>query len=215
LNGELEPIQEAIVRLKIDNVEMLVKKALDAGFTVAEIQNAVKQGSEEVGRKFEAGEYFLSDLIMAGETMKTAVTALKQHITEPAGKSGRVVIGTIKGDLHDIGKDIVGTFLAASGFEVFDLGIDVSPKRFADEARARSADIVGVSALLSVAFPMIRQVPDEVESLGVRHSVKIIGGGAALREEHAEKLNIDAAVNDAVEGLEKIKSWMSARHLKT
>jgi methylmalonyl-CoA mutase cobalamin-binding domain/chain len=208
---ELQGIRESIVSFNMDDIGPSVKNALDTGCTVSEIQSAIRRGSEEVGRKFENGEYFLSDLIMVGETIRSAVSALKPHIKQLCAESGTIVIGTIQGDLHDIGKDIVATLLTASGFKVFDLGIDVSPKRFVDEANSSGADVVGVSALLTVTLPAIRNLSADFEKAGIRRRVWIIAGGAALSKDHAGEIEVDAAVNDAFEGIELIRSWTRAK----
>jgi methylmalonyl-CoA mutase cobalamin-binding domain/chain len=167
------------------------------------------KGMDEVGRKFEKSEYFLADLMMAGETMKEGLKVLKPNLK--SGKVdylGKVVIGTIWGDLHDIGKDIVATLLISAGFEVYDLGIDVMPKKFAEEAIKQEAQVVAVSALLSTSISSISKVVEELINFGIRDRIKVIAGGAVLRKEYAAKLNIDAAVNNAIEGVNIIKSWV-------
>jgi len=167
---------------------------------------------QEVGSRFQQCQYFFSELIMAGETMKEALKNLKPLLESSRTKAaGKIVIGTIQGDLHDIGKDIVSTLLFSAGFEVHDLGIDVPPAKFAEKAKETDANIVGVSALLSVTVPTVSEVAEALSQKGLRSKVKIIAGGAAMRPEYATKLGIDAAVNDAVEGVKIIKDWMEAR----
>lgn len=185
---------------------MELKKGRDAFDLLTEL----RQGMEEVGRKFENSEYFLADLIMAGETMKKALEVLKPSLdSAKAQHVGKVVIGTIWGDLHDIGKEIVSTLLISAGFEVSDLGIDVRPDVFAKELRKSGAEVVGVSALLSTSVPNISKVVDAIGKVGMRDRVRVIAGGAALRKHYAAQLGIDAAVNDAVEGVEIVKSWVA------
>lgn len=204
--------RDALVNLEIDKMQNTVRVALDSGLPPPEILKDLEAGMQEVGSKFQRGEYFFSELIMAGETMKEALKILKPLLESSQGKArGKVVIGTIQGDLHDIGKDIVSTLLVSAGFEVYDLGIDVPPNKFAEKVKETDANIVGVSALLSVTVPTVSKVAEAMKLEGLRNRVKIIAGGAAMRRDYAEKLGIDAAVNDAIEGVNIIKDWAEAR----
>lgn len=205
---ETQTICDYVVNLDVDKIEGAVKKALDSGVDPHSVLDAISRGSQEVGRRFERGEYYLSDLMMAGETMKLGIDVTRPFLKGKGRASGKVLLGTVEGDLHDIGKNIISVLLSADGFEVVDLGIDVSPSRFAEKAAEVRADIVGVSALLSVSVPNVRRVAESLEEKSLRSKVKIIAGGAALREEYAERLKIDAAVNDAVKGLAIIESWL-------
>lgn len=205
----LKAISECIVELRIAEIQGVVKQALDAGVAVEDILGAVADASQEVGAKFEHNEFFLSDLIMAGETTKIALAAVTPFVKGTPRTSGRVVIGTIEGDLHDIGKNLVIRLLEANGFEAFDLGIDVPAKKFAQKAAEVRAECVGISALLSVTVPTIKNVAEHLENAGLRSKVRIIAGGAALRKEYVNQLKIDAAVNDVVEGLNIVKSWVN------
>ncbi|MEM2942060.1 MAG: corrinoid protein [Candidatus Bathyarchaeia archaeon] len=204
--------RDAIVNLEVGKIQDIVQEALGAGRPPMEILKELQEGMQEVGSRFQRGEYFFSELIMAGETMKEALKVLKPLLgSGRADAAGKIVIGTIQGDLHDIGKDIVSTLLFSAGFEVHDLGIDVPPSRFVEEAEEAGASIIGVSALLSVTVPTVSKVAEVLKEKGLRSKVKIIAGGAAMRPEYAEKLGIDAAVNDAVEGVEIIKGWVGAK----
>lgn len=205
----LEDVKKAIVELKIEDIADLVESELEKGSSPNDLLNILGKGMEEVGLKFERGDYFFSELIMAGETMKEALKILKPKLeVSEFGRKGKIILGTIKGDLHDIGKDIVSTLLISAGFEVLDLGIDVPPKVFAEKAKSTNAKIVGVSALLSVTVPTLEEVDKSLKEAGIRDRVKLIAGGAAVREEYANKLGLDAAVNNAVEGVNIIKSWV-------
>jgi len=203
--------RDALVSLAVDKMQDCVRAALDAGESPAEILKDLEAGMDEVGLKFQRCEYFFSELIMAGETMKEALKVLKPLLELNEVKAqGTVVIGTIQGDLHDIGKDIVSTLLFSSGFEVHDLGIDVPPEKFMQRAKETRANIVGVSALLSVTVPTVAKVAEALKNGGFRDKVKIIAGGAAMRPEYAAQLGIDAAVNDAIQGVEIIKAWVKS-----
>ena len=203
-----ESVKKAIVELKINEIVDLVKDELESGCSPTNLLNVLGEGMEEVGLKFEKGEYFFSELIMAGETMKEALKILKPRLEMVEfGKKGKIVLGTIQGDLHDIGKDIFSTLLTSAGFEVIDLGIDVPPKIFAEKAKKFNAKVVGVSALLSVTVPTLAEVNKSLKEQGIRDKVKLIAGGAAVRREYAKRLGLDSAVNSAVEGVNIIKSW--------
>jgi 5-methyltetrahydrofolate--homocysteine methyltransferase len=203
--------RDAIVNLEVGKIQYIVQEALGAGRSPMEILKELQEGMQEVGLRFQRGEYFFSELIMAGETMKEALKVLKPLLgSSRSDVAGKIVIGTIQGDLHDIGKDIVSTLLFSAGFEVHDLGIDVPPAKFVEEAEKAGASVIGVSALLSVTVPTVSEVAEALTQKGLRSKVKIIAGGAAMRPEYAEKLGIDEAVNDAVEGVEIIKRWVKS-----
>jgi methylmalonyl-CoA mutase cobalamin-binding domain/chain len=173
-----------------------------------DIFDALGKGMNEVGRKYEKSEFFLSDLIMAGETMKKALNVLMHYMKVNEGDKGKIILGIIEGDLHDIGKNIVNSILTSSGFIVYDLGIDVPPKRFVEKTKETGTDIIGISALLSTSIPTTAKVIEELQKEGLRDKVKVIIGGAAVREWNIEKYGIDAAVNDVIKGINIIQSWV-------
>lgn len=204
-----EEIIEAILKLDINRVEELVKQALNEGVGAYEILQVLIRGMNKVGQMFEKGEFFLSDLVMAGEIMNVASNILKPHLSALEVKSvGRVVLGTIKGDLHDIGKNIVKTMLTSAGCEVYDLGIDVEPVKFVEKAREINAKVIGISCLLTTTVPYVGEVVEELKKSGLRDKVKVIIGGAAVRDEDVKLYGVDAAVNDCVKGVKIIVSWL-------
>jgi 5-methyltetrahydrofolate--homocysteine methyltransferase len=208
----LNEITNGIVHLEYENVKKLVNSALEKDIKPLDVLEALRKGLEKVGEKFEKQEYFLSELIMAGEIMKDLLNILKPYLLSKTPKAkGKIVLGTILGDLHDIGKDIIKTLLISSGFEVYDLGIDVSPEQFVKKAKEVDADIIGISALLSTTVPTTAEVIKYLEKAKLRKKVKVIIGGAAVRKEHIKKYGVDAAVNDAMEGLNIIKAWMGTK----
>ncbi|MEM3407871.1 MAG: cobalamin-dependent protein [Candidatus Aenigmatarchaeota archaeon] len=208
----LKRITDGIVNLEYENVKKLINSALEKDIKPLEILEALRKGLEKVGEKFEKQEYFLSELIMAGEIMKDLLNTLKPYLFSGITKvKGKIVLGTILGDLHDIGKDIIKTLLISSGFEVYDLGIDVPPEQFVKKAEEVHADIIGISALLSTTVPITAEVVKYLEEANLRKKVKVIIGGAAVRKEHIKKYGVDAAVNDAIEGLNIIKTWMGIK----
>jgi 5-methyltetrahydrofolate--homocysteine methyltransferase len=206
-------IRDAIVNLDIDNIGRLCEEAVRAGVPAYEVvMEGMARGMEVVGEKYERNEYFLAELIMAGETMKEGMKVLEPYLK--AGelkKIGKVVIGTVRGDLHDIGKNIVATLLSAAGFDVIDLGVDVPPEKFVEAVKENSPDIVGMSALLTTTMVEMEDIIKELKKAGLRDKVKVIIGGAPITREYAEKIGADAAARDAVEGVNICKSWMAKR----
>jgi 5-methyltetrahydrofolate--homocysteine methyltransferase len=206
-------IRDAIVNLDIDNIGRLCEEAIRAGVPAYEVvMEGMARGMEVVGEKYERNEYFLAELIMAGETMKEGMKVLEPYLK--AGelkKIGKVVIGTVRGDLHDIGKNIVATLLSAAGFDVIDLGVDVPPEKFVEAVKENSPDIVGMSALLTTTMVEMEDIIKELKKAGLRDKVKVIIGGAPITREYAEKIGADAAARDAVEGVNICKSWMAKR----
>jgi corrinoid protein of di/trimethylamine methyltransferase len=176
--------------------------AINSGFVL---------GLNHVGEQFEQGEMFLPDLVLAGEAMKAATAILEPEIQKAGGKReslGRVVLGTVKGDIHEIGKTLVGTMLSASGFEVIDLGVDVPFELFALKAKELNADIVGVSALLTTTMTGQKNVVQALELHGLRPKVKVILGGAPVTENWSNEAGADGYGKDAMGAVALAKSLM-------
>jgi len=209
----LEKISKAIVEFDIDNIKNLVNQALEAGIPALDIvTKGMAKGMEIVGKKYEEKEYFLAELIMAGEVMKTGMEALEPHLkATPVGRKGVVVIGTVKGDLHDIGKNIVITLLKSSGFEVHDLGVDVDAQRFVEKVKETNADILALSALLTTTMVEMENVIKALKEASIRDKVKVIIGGAPITEEFASKIGADAFAVDAVQGVQKCKEMIAQK----
>jgi 5-methyltetrahydrofolate--homocysteine methyltransferase len=222
----LENMRQAILELKIDGIQNDVHAALNAGIPPQDIVTALGRGMEEIGERFASRDLFLAELVMAGETMKDALVVLSPHLTMrvdeategttvsevvDVGTRGRVVLGSIVGDMHDIGKDVVSILLTASGVTVYDLGIDVPPEAFVAKAKEVDADVVGISALLSVTIPACAQVVQAFEAERMREDVKIILGGGAVRKWAVTRWGVDAATNDAMEGVRIIMAWLEER----
>lgn len=208
----LEGLKEAIIKFDIDNIQALAEAALKQGVSAYEgVMNGMAKGMEAVGQKYQMGEFFLPELVMAGETFKEGMKVFATHLkpSEIASK-GRMVIGTVEGDLHDIGKNIVASMVGASGFEVHDVGVDVSAERFLTTTRETSADIVAMSALLSTTFPHMREVVDAIRKAQI--AAKTLVGGAPLNLETAKSLGADGYGRDAVEGANICKQWAATRN---
>jgi 5-methyltetrahydrofolate--homocysteine methyltransferase len=197
----LSEIKNSLINLDIDKTLELVKKAIDQGFKPLDIINTMAEGMKVIGDMFERGEYFISDLIVASEIFKEVMKILEPLIMkekEVMKPIGRVVIGTIEGDIHDIGKNLVATMLRVNGFEVIDLGVDVSPQKFVEAVKQYNPDIVGMSALLTSTMMNMRKVIETLEKEGLRDKVKVIIGGAPITEEFAKRIGADAYGENAI-----------------
>ena len=206
----LEKIRDTVASFDIDNIQAVCLEALKSGVPAYRIvAEGLSKGMEIVGQRYERCEYFLSELITAGETMKEGMRVIEPHLRKGDVKSlGKAVVGTAAGDLHEIGKNIFVTLLSAAGFDVTDLGSDVSAESFVAAIRENSPEIVGISALLTTTMVEMGNVIDELERAGLRKGIKIILGGAPVTEEYAKRIGADAAVTDAVEGVELAKTWV-------
>ena len=202
MSEQRDALEKAMVELDLDAIAPLVQKALDAGDAPTEVLGAMCQGMTGVGELFEKGEYYLADLVLAGEGMKEGLAVLEPRLEAGAlGGKGTVVLCTVKGDIHDIGKNLVATMLSSSGFEVVDLGVDVPESRVVDAVRDSKASAIGLSVLLTSMVQSIADVVKALESAGLRDQVKIAIGGACTTEELAAKMGADAIGRDAVEAV--------------
>ena len=209
----LAKLRDAIVNLDIDAVQKAAKEAIESGIPAYKaVIEGMAKGMEIVGQKYENGEYFLAELIMAGETMKEGMAILEPHLkTGDIKAAGKVVIGTVRGDLHDIGKNVVITLLKAANFDVIDLGVDVSPEQFVEAVKKHEPNIVAMSALLTTTMIEMESVIKSLKEAGLRDKVKVIIGGAPITPEYAEKIGADAAAKDAVEGVRICTEWMETK----
>ena len=209
----LGKLKDSIVNLDIDGVKQAAEDALAAGIPAFKaVVDGMAKGMEVVGQKYEDGEYFLAELIMAGETMKEGMSVLEPHLKAGDIKSaGKVIIGTVRGDLHDIGKNVVMTLLKAANFDIIDLGVDISAEQFVEATKDNNPDIIAMSALLTTTMIEMEGVIKSLEKAGLRDSVKIIIGGAPITTEYAKKIGADAAARDAVEGVRTCTSWVKAK----
>lgn len=209
----LGKLRDSVVNLDIDGVKKAAEEALAAGVPAYRaVVDGMAKGMEVVGQKYEDGEYFLAELIMAGETMKEGMSVLEPHLKAGDIKTaGKVAIGTVRGDLHDIGKNVVITLLRAANYDVVDLGVDISAEQFVEAAKEHSPDIIAMSALLTTTMIEMENVIESLEKAGLRDKLKVIIGGAPITSEYAEKIGADAAARDAVEGVRTCNKWMKAK----
>ncbi len=208
----LEEIAENLVELKSEGVQLGIREALNAGFPPQEIiQAGLGKGMETVGSRYEKGDYFLSELIMAATIMNEGMEILHLYMKgETLGNIGKVVIGTVEGDLHDIGKNIVVSMLQSIGYEVDDIGIDVPPVRFVERVREDKPDLVCMSTLLSVTMFKVKETIDKLEEAGLRNNVKILVGGRCLNEKIASEMGADAFGKDAWDAVNKARQLLDS-----
>jgi len=207
----LTAIEDCLLRFDRKGMRTTVDNALAAGMTPSDVIVGVRRGFEEIGRRYEAGEYFLSELIMSGETAKIAMETLKPHFQKTAiDGSAKVVIGTVEGDLHDIGKNIVSIILLSSGYDVYDLGIDVKSADYVSRVRQTGAEILGLSALLTTTMLNMGTVIEDLKKAGLREKVKVIIGGQPTSQEFARKIGADAQVDDAPKVLKVLDKLVGA-----
>jgi 5-methyltetrahydrofolate--homocysteine methyltransferase len=188
----------------------LAKEALNSGIDASEIiSRGLQAGMSVVGDKYSSGEYFLPDMLMAARAMKTALEEIKPALGKTGIPTiGRVVIGTVAGDMHDVGKNVVATFLGGSGFEVHDLGLNVADQAFVDEVRAKKADILGLSALLTTTMPLMGRIIQLLDEAGLRSSVKVIVGGAPVTQDYADYIGADAYAHDGGKAIRVCRQLM-------
>lgn len=201
----------SIVQMKEEEALNHVKELMAKGKPVMEIMKECKEAMEEVGKKYESGEYFVPQLIMAAEIMKQISDITKEELEEEAEEEetlGTIVMGTVEGDIHDIGKGIVNFNLEVNGFKVIDIGEDVSPKQYIEAIKQYNPDIVGMSCLLTVAFESMGKTINEIEKAGLRDEVKIMIGGAPINEDIYEYTGADGWAEDAVKAVNLAKKLM-------
>mgnify|MGYP001113662384 CR=1 FL=1 len=213
--GMLKKISEAVAAYETEKTEELVNKALKGGLKPATIiENGLTPGIREVGERFGRGEAFLPELIMAAAAMKSAMKILEPEILKSGTKvksCGRVLIGTVAGDLHDIGKNIVVAMLQAAQFEVIDLGVDVSCEAFIQKVAELKPNILGLSALLTTTKLAQREVVDALKKAGLRNRVRVMIGGAAVDQEWAREIGADAYAENAVEAVQTATFLMETK----
>ena len=202
-------IKTALIEFDVDLLKVKTQEALDRGVKAEEIIGVLSEGMDVVGEKYQTGEYFVTSLIIAGETMKEALEVLEPHLSGRGGaKRGKIVMATVSGDIHDIGKNIFTTLMGTAGFEVIDLGVDVPAEAIVAAVREHSPDILGLSALLTTNLEQFPLIVETLEKQGLRSKVKIVVGGATVTDEFAKRAGVDAHAKSAVEGVNICKAWV-------
>jgi len=207
---KLEEIYQNVIDGQAPAVEAGVKAALDAGERADVIlHQSLIAAMDEVGKRFEAGDFFVPEMLIAARAMQAGLALLKPHLAETDVKSaGKVAIGTVKGDLHDIGKNLVAMMLEGAGFEVVDLGVDVAPEAFV-QAAMNGAQVIGMSALLTTTMSNMQRTIDALASAGVRSQVKVVIGGAPVTDDYAKRIGADAFAADASSATRVIRQLLN------
>jgi len=208
---ELKEIYEGVVSGNAQKVANDVQAALDAGVPAEKIlKEALIPGMAEVGARFERNEYFVPEMLISARAMQYGLNKLKPLLAasgvEPLGK---VVIGTVKGDLHDIGKNLVAMMMEGAGFEIMDLGVDAAPEKFVDAAK-KGAQVVAMSALLTTTMPGMKTTIDALKEAGIRDKVKVLIGGAPVTQAYADQIGADGYAPDASSAARKAKELIGA-----
>jgi 5-methyltetrahydrofolate--homocysteine methyltransferase len=206
----VQELSEQLQQGNPKNVAELTQQAINAKINIKTIlDKGLIAGMTVVGEKFKAHEIFLPDVLLAAKAMYAGMDLLKPHlIKEGIPAIGKVVIGTVQGDLHDIGKNLVAIMLKGAGFEVIDLGNDVSPQKFLDTAVRENADVIGMSALLTTTMPVMKKVINLAKEQNLRGRKKFIVGGAPLSSEYAKEIGADAYCFDGMSTVETVKRFM-------
>jgi corrinoid protein of di/trimethylamine methyltransferase len=207
-----QTMAQSIIDGEVESAQQLARQAVQQGVDPLEaINQGFVVGVNYVGEQYAQGEMFLPDLVLAGEAMKAAVAVLEPEMARRGAERkmlGKVVLGTVAGDIHEIGKTLVGTMLSASGFQVYDLGVDVPLDRFVEKVREVNADIVGLSALLTTTMAKQRDVIEALDELGLRPKVKVMIGGAPVTASWVDEIGADGYSEDAIGAVAVAKRLM-------
>jgi 5-methyltetrahydrofolate--homocysteine methyltransferase len=203
----LDDLKQAIISGNREKAKELTGKALGEGIAARTIVvDGIAAAMQVVGEKFRANEFFVPELLIAQRAMKQALSMMSG---ESVDHIGTVVIGTVKGDLHDIGKNLVAAMLEGAGFKVVDLGVDVSPEKFVETAKAQSANLIAMSALLTTTMGSMKETVASLQSQGLKGKVKVIVGGAPLTQSYADEIKADGYAPDAASAVDKAKALLS------
>jgi 5-methyltetrahydrofolate--homocysteine methyltransferase len=208
----LSTISTAVIQGKKNDMNGLTQQALDAGFSAqAILDDGLMPGMDHVGVEFRAGQMFVPEVLRSARSMQESMDILKPLLAETGVKMvGRILLGTVQGDLHDIGKNLVGMMCEGAGFEVRDLGNNISPQAFVDEIKDFDPDIVGMSALLTTTMRAMEQTVTALQEAGVRDNVKIMVGGAPVTQEFADKIGADGYAANAASAVDLAKQFVGA-----
>lgn len=209
--ADFAAMQEAVIKGKLEDATRLTQTALDEGVAPASIVNeGLVPGMLVVGEKFKNNEYYVPEVLIAARAMKGAMGLVQPHLKEGDVKPlATVAIGTVQGDLHDIGKNLVAMMLEGAGFKIVDLGVDVSPEKFIDAVQNQGASAIALSALLTTTMPSIGKTIEALQAAGLRESVKVIIGGAPVTEAYRQEVGADAYSPDAGSAVEALKTLVA------
>ena len=209
----LKKLFDAVLEGDFESVKTNVQSSLEAGLDPGVILNdGMIAAMREVGARFEAGEYYVPEMLIAARAMQSGMALLKPHLQKTERKSsGKVLMGTVKGDLHDIGKNLVSLMLEGAGYEIIDLGVDVPAEEFVKKAKELKPDILGMSALLTTTMPSMKTTLDALTAAGLRNHIKVIIGGAPVTEAYAHQIEADGFSPDASRAVNLVNSLMEDR----
>lgn len=202
---------DAMVGMKEQEAISIAKDLIEKGTDPLKIFEACRAAMDKVGKHFEKGEFFLPELMMAGEMLRQISELLKPLLkedTKSGGDAGKVIIATVQGDIHDIGKDIVVLMLDVNGFEVMDLGIDVSPEKIVESIKDFQPQVVGLSGFLTLAFDSMKETVAKIQEAGLRDNIKVMIGGGQIDDEIKNYAGADAYGKDAMEAVKLAKEWI-------
>jgi methanogenic corrinoid protein MtbC1 len=204
---------DAITEMREEDALKITRDMLDAGTSPLEILDTCRKGLDAIGKRFEEGTYFLPELMLAGEMMSQITEIIKPKLAEMPDRErhGKVLIGTVEGDIHDIGKNIVSFMLDVNGFEVLDLGVDVPPQKFVEAIHEFQPQVVALSGFLTLSFDSMKNTVAAIKSAGLRDKVKIMIGGGQINEEVKEYAGADGYGKDAVAGISYAKKWVGVK----
>lgn len=207
-------ITDRILNFDIEKSRELTRQALQQGISPNEIiTQGLLPGLNEIGNDYERGVFFLSELLLAGEAAKAVLEETKPYFrNERHRTTARLLIGTVEGDLHDIGKNLVSVLAESSGFEVLDLGVDVTPKSFVEKIKTHKPDVVALSSLLSISVPKFKETIDQISDADLRERVKIILGGRSASEKVCREYGADGYAEDAVLGVRLMSRWFENKN---
>jgi corrinoid protein of di/trimethylamine methyltransferase len=208
----LKALKEALLEMDYDKMKKAAEEAMAAGIDpLKAVTEALSPAMVVIGEKFQSGEYYLPELIVAGDVMKEGMEIIGPYLRGKGREPGhKFVIATVEGDNHDIGKNIVGTLLSARGFDVIDLGVNVPVQKIVETVQEHRPEILGLSALLTVTMPKMGETIQTLKAAGLRDQLKVIIGGSSVTPEFAREIGADHGSTDAVDGVEKCMQWVSA-----
>jgi len=212
MTDNMKQMQDDLYHGRIDEVESATRQALDGGTPAQEILNqGLIAGMDVVGRDFKNGDLFIPEVLLAARAMHAGLEVLRPSLAESGASTlGKVVIGTVAGDLHDIGKNLVSMMLQGAGFEIVDLGTDVSPEQFVEAVRSEGANLVGMSALLTTTMPKMKTTIEALAEAGLSDQVSVLVGGAPVTAAYAEQIGADAYAGDAVGAVDTARQLLGA-----
>ena len=208
---DLNHVSEALQRGDAQKVEELVKKALEENLTPKTIlEDGLIKGMDIIGKKFKKNEVYVPEVLIAARAMHAGMFILRPRLTASGVKNiGTIIIGTVKGDLHDIGKNLVKMMLEGAGFEVIDLGVDVSAEKFVEAVKLHHPNIIGMSALLTTTMVNMPEVIKALQAAGLRDKVKVMIGGAPITQNYSEQIGADGYSSDAASAVDKAKTFIA------